>query len=81
MGVISKFKNLIGLEDYEDELDEYEEEEYEQPVYRDRSAISSSSSSTTGSLSGNRRPHVSRHLFMGLEYIPASSEIYGGSTE
>ena len=52
MGVISKFKNLIGLEDYDDELDEYEEEEYEQPVYRDRSAISSSSSSTTGSLSG-----------------------------
>ena len=33
MGVISKFKNLIGLEDYDDELDEYEEEEYEQRLF------------------------------------------------
>ena len=52
MGVISKFKDLIGLEDYEDDLDEYEEEEYEQPAYRDRSSASSASSSSSGSLSG-----------------------------
>ena len=51
MGVINKFKNLIGLEDYEEEQDDYEEEEYEQPKYRDRSSSASASSAGSGSLS------------------------------
>ena len=51
MGVINKFKNLIGLEDYEEEQDDYEEEEYEQPKYRDRSSSAPASSSGSGSLS------------------------------
>ena len=51
MGVINKFKNLIGLEDYEEEQDDYEEEEYEQPKYRDRSSSAPASSVGSGSLS------------------------------
>lgn len=42
MGVINKFKGLIGLEEYEEELDDYEEEEYQQPAsyYEQRSTDS-----------------------------------------
>lgn len=36
MGVMNKFKDLIGLEEYDEELEEYEEEEYQQPSYYDR---------------------------------------------
>lgn len=35
MGMLSKFKDLIGLEEYEDE-EEFEEESYSQPTYYDR---------------------------------------------
>ena len=35
MGVINKFKGIIGLEDYEEEFDEYEEESYETSSYYD----------------------------------------------
>ena len=35
MGMLSKFKDLIGLEEYEDEED-FEEESYSQPSYYDR---------------------------------------------
>ncbi|MDD6190336.1 MAG: cell division protein SepF [Firmicutes bacterium] len=35
MGMLSKFKDLIGLEEYEDE-EEFEEESYSQPSYYDR---------------------------------------------
>ena len=37
MGMLNKFKDLIGVEDYEDdEVMEYEEDSYKQPSYQDR---------------------------------------------
>ena len=36
MGVINKFKDLIGLEEYEEEFDDLEEEETRQPAYFER---------------------------------------------
>ena len=33
MGVINRFKDLIGLEDYEEEMEEYSEEEYKSSYY------------------------------------------------
>lgn len=37
MGMLNKFKDLIGVEDYEDdELMDYEEDSYKQPSYQDR---------------------------------------------
>ena len=38
MGVINKFKGLIGLEEYDEEYDDYEEYEDEQPYYDKRPA-------------------------------------------
>lgn len=46
MGVFDKFKDLIGLEDYDEEYEEYEEDEYAQPSYYDRGQDKGTSSST-----------------------------------
>ena len=40
MGMLNKFKDLIGVEEYdEDELEEYEEESYKQPSYQNRKPV------------------------------------------
>ena len=40
MGMLNKFKDLIGVEEYdEDELEEYEEEAYKQPSYQNRKPV------------------------------------------
>lgn len=58
MGVINKFKDFIGLEEYEEEFDDYEEDDTQTPSYYDRSYDrsydrgSTSSALTSGTASG-----------------------------
>ena len=49
MGVINKFKDFIGLEEYDEEFDDYEEEEEaRQQTYYDRERLQNPSSSGAG---------------------------------
>lgn len=47
MGVFSKFKDMMGIEEYEDEDVEVEEEEYKQHSYYDRKPVETRPSSMT----------------------------------
>lgn len=46
MGVINKFKDFIGLEEYDEELEDYEEEGKNKPSYYDRTPVVSGGSSS-----------------------------------
>ncbi|MCQ2544986.1 MAG: cell division protein SepF [Clostridia bacterium] len=39
MGMLNKFKDLIGVEEYDEDMVEYEEETYKPPVYQERKPI------------------------------------------